>query len=145
VKYPYKAFPRSIPDPVTKENFCWRPAVRVILWYNHRHSVPLESVLDTGADHCIFNAELGEALGVPVNRGVPVPFSGFLRDATTVGFLHTLRVTIATQNFDMPIVFAHGISATGILGQIGFFDHFVATFDWTPNPPCFDLQRIQRN
>jgi aspartyl protease len=145
VKYPYKAFPRSFPDPVNKQDFCWRPAIRVILWHNHRRSAPLEAILDTGADHCIFNSEVGDSLGVPVTRGVKVPISGFLRDAVTTGFLHTLSVTIAAQTYDMPIVFVHGISAIGILGQIGFFDQFVATFDWTPNPPFFDLQRIQRN
>lgn len=60
----------------------------------------------------------------------------------TAGFLHYVTLTIAAQTFQSPVVFAYGISTTGILGQSGFFDHFVATFDWTPNPPCFDLQRI---
>ena len=45
---------------------------------------------------------------------------------------------------EAPIVFAYGLSATGILGQIGFFDHFIVTFDWTPHPPCFDVQTISR-
>lgn len=63
----------------------------------------------------------------------------------TTGFLHNVTLTLAAQTFQAPIVFAYGISTTGILGQTGFFEHFVVTFDWTPNPPCFDIQRIQRN
>jgi len=145
VKYPYKPFPLTIPDPVTKQDFAWRPAIKVLLWYNHQRSAPLESILDTGADHCIFSAEIGESLGVPVAKGVPVPFTGFVRDANATGFLHRLSITVAAQTFEAPIVFAYGLTAIGILGQVGFFDHFVATFDWTPDQPCFDVQRIPSN
>ena len=101
--------------------------------------------MDTGADHCFFNAEIGEALGVPVTNGIPVPLTGFVRDANATGFLHRLQITVAAQTLEAPILFAFGITATGILGQVGFFEHFVATFDWTPDPPCFDIRRIPRN
>ena len=145
MEFPYKAFPLAKPDPATKLDFAWRPFIKVFLWYNHKRSAPLEAVLDTGADHCIFNAEIGQAMGIPVAEGVPIELSGFVRDANVVGFLHRLTVTIATQSYEAPIVFAHGMTAIGILGQVGFFDHFLATFDWTPNPPRFDIQRIPRN
>jgi hypothetical protein len=105
----------------------------------------LEAILDTGADHCFFNGEIGEALGVPVTKGIPVPFTGFVRDATLRVFLHRLQITVAAQTFEAPIVFAFGITTSGILGQVGFFEHFVATFDWTPDTPCFDIQRIPRS
>jgi hypothetical protein len=62
----------------------------------------------------------------------------------TAGFLHIVTLTLAAQTFEARVVFAYGISTTGIRGQTGFFNHFVATFDWTPDPPCFDLQRIPR-
>ena len=145
MKFPYKAFPLPASDPVTKQDFAWRPFIKVLLWYNHKRSAPLEAVLDTGADHCIFNAEIGEALGIPVTEGTPIELSGFVRDANVVGFVHRVTLTIAAQNYQAPVVFAPGMTAVGILGQIGFFDHFVATFDWTPDPPCFDIQRIARN
>ncbi len=145
MKYPYRAFPLSQSDPVTKLDFAWRPALNVIIWYNHKRSAPLQSIVDTGADHCIFDGEIGDDLGIPVAKGPRLPFSGFAKGGPTIGFLHTVTLTVAAQSYDVPIVFAYGISATGILGQIGFFDHFIATFDWTPDPPCFDLQRIQRN
>ena len=144
MRFPYKSFPLTTQNPVTKQDFIWRPAIKVLLWYNHQRSAPLEALLDTGADHCFFNAEIGEALGVPVTKGIAVPFTGFVRDANATGFLHRLQITVAAQTFEAPIVFAFGITAIGILGQVGFFEHFVATFDWTPDPPCFDIQRIRR-
>ena len=145
MKYPYRAFPLSRPDPVTKLNHAWRPALTVLIWYKHNRSAPLESIVDTGADHCIFDADIGDALGIPVKRGVSLPFSGIARGTQTAGYLHRVTLTVAAQTFEAPVVFAYGVSAAGILGQIGFFDRFIATFDWTPDPPCFDLQRIPRN
>ena len=145
MKFSYKPFPLLHPDPITKLDFAWRPALKVFIWYNHKRSKPLESVLDTGADHCIFDGEIGDDLGIPVSNGVPVPFTGIARGVQTTGYLHNVTLTLAAQTFQAPVVFAYGISTTGILGQTGFFDHFIATFDWTTNPPSFDLQRIQRN
>jgi hypothetical protein len=143
VKYPYRPFPLNRVDPVTKLDYAWRPALKVLIWHQHKKSAPLESILDTGAGHCIFDAEIGDELGIPVTQGTQVPFTGIGRGETT-GFLHNVTLTLAAQTFQAPVVFAYGISATGILGQTGFFDHFVVTFDWTPDPPCFDLQRIAR-
>jgi hypothetical protein len=144
VNYPYKSFPLNRVDPATKLDFAWRPALKVIIWYNHKRSPLLESILDTGADHCIFDAEIAEYLGIAVTKGQEVHFTG-INKGQTAGFLHTVRVTIAGHNYDAQFVFAYGISATGILGQTGFFDRFVATFDWTPYPPQFDLRVIPHN
>lgn len=145
MKYPYKPFPLSQTDPVTKLDYAWRPALTVLIWHSHKRSAPLESILDTGADHCIFDGQIGDELGILVKKGREVAFSGIAKGVETKGYLHTVTLTVAAQSYEAPIVFAYGISATGILGQIGFFDHFIVTFDWTPEPPCFDIQRIPRN
>jgi hypothetical protein len=143
VKYPYKPFPLDHVDPVSKLDYAWRPALKVLIWYQNKRTAPIESILDTGADHCIFDAQIGEDLGIPVTKGAPVAFTG-IGGGETTGFLHNVTLTLAAQNFEATVVFAYGIATTGILGQTGFFNHFVVTFDWTPNPPCFDLQRIPR-
>ena len=145
MNYPYKAFPRLEPDPVTKLNDAWKPVLQVLIWYNHKRSGLLESIVDTGADHTIFDAQIGDDLGIPIRKGREVPFTGVAMGTRTVGYLHKVTLTVAAQTYEAPIIFAYDISATGILGQIGFFDHFIVTFDWTPDPPCFDVQRIPRN
>lgn len=144
MKYPYKAFPLSHTDVVTKLDYALRPALTVFISHDGKRSAPLESIVDTGADHCVFDAGIANGLGIPVRKGQRVAFSGIGKGAETIGYLHTVTLTVATQNYEAPIVFAYGLSATGILGQIGFFDHFIVTFDWTPHPPCFDVQRIPR-
>jgi len=143
--YPYRAFPLDQTDPVTKLDFAWRPALKVLIWYNHKRTAPIESIVDTGADHCIFDAELGEALGIPVTKGDRCQLLGFAKGASAMGFVHKVALTVAAHRIETRVVFAYGIASTGILGQHGFFDHFTVTFDWTPDPPCFDLRRIPRN
>jgi len=144
VKYPYKAFPLSHTDPVTKLDYAWRPALTVFISHSGKRSAPLESIVDTGADHCVFDAEIADGLGIAVRNGRQVAFSGIARGPETIGYLYTVMLTVAAQSYEAPIVFAYGLSTTGILGQIGFFDHFVASFDWTSHPPIFDVQRIPR-
>ncbi len=144
MKYPYKVFPLSHPDPVTKLDYTWKPALTVFISHGGKRSAPLESIADTGAEHCVFDAEIADGLGIPVRKGQQVAFSGIARGAETIGYLHAVTLTVAAQSYEAPIVFAYGLSITGILGQIGFFDHFIVTFDWTPHPPCFDVQRIPR-
>ena len=144
MKYPYKPFPLSQTDPVTKLDYAWRPALTVFISHGGKRSAPLESILDTGADHSVFDAQIADGLGIAVRHGREVAFSGIARGAETIGYLHTVTLTVAAQNYEAPIVFAYGLSITGILGQVGFFDHFIVTFDWTPHPPCFDVQRILR-
>ena len=145
MQYPYKPFPLAHIDPVTRLDYAWRPALRVLIWHHGKHSAPLESIVDSGADHCIFDAEVGDELGIPIKDGKEVAFSGIARGAETKGYLHTVTITVAAQNYEAPIVFAYGLATIGILGQIGFFNHFTVSFDWTPDPPCFDVQRIPRN
>jgi hypothetical protein len=61
------------------------------------------------------------------------------------GYIHRVRLLLAGETFETSVVFAEKLPVAGILGQVGFFDHFTVTFDWTPNPPCFEVHRIQRN
>lgn len=144
MKYPYKAFPLSHTDPVTKLDYALRPALRVFLSHGGKRSAPIESIVDSGADHSVFDAEIADGIGIPVRQGERVFFSGIAKGPETVGYLHTVTLTVAAQSYEAPIVFAYGLSTTGILGQIGFFDNFIVSFDWTPDPPCFDVQRIPR-
>jgi Aspartyl protease len=142
--YPYKAFPCK-PDPVSKLNFVRRPALNVIIFGNRRRTTPIECIVDTGADRCFFHGQIGEALGLDVRTGIQFAFIGVAGSENT-GYIHKVRLQVAGESYETTAVFTYALSIPGgLLGQLGFFDHFIATFDWTPNPPQFSLQRIPRN
>jgi hypothetical protein len=80
VRYPYKAFPLSHTDPVTKLDYTWMPALTVFISHNGKRSAPLESIADTGAGHCVFDAGIADGLGIPLREGEQVAFAGIARE-----------------------------------------------------------------
>jgi hypothetical protein len=143
--YDYKAFPLNQLNPVTKQQIAWRPALRVVIFHGHKKSAPIESILDTGADHTIFHGQIAQAIGITLENGIRHEFAGVAVGMKAVGYFHRVKLLIAGHTIETTADFSNDIAAGGILGQVGFFDHFVVTFDWTPNPPRFEVQRIARN
>jgi hypothetical protein len=144
-KYDYKAFPLTLPDAVTKQNFTWRPILRVVIFSGHKKTAPIETILDTGADVTIFHAQIARGLGIDIEKGIPYNLGGIASAVVMPGYIHNVRLLVAGESIETPVVFADHFATAGLLGQIGFFNHFVVTFDWTPDPPCFEVQRISRN
>lgn len=130
---------------MTKLDFVWRPALRVVLFYKHQPTTPIEALVDTGADHTFFHGGIGDALGIPVKSGFKYDFGGISSGMKGEGYFHKVRIQAAGSSYDTTVVFSYDISMAAILGQVGFFDHFRACFDWTPDPPSYELQWIQKN
>lgn len=89
------------------------------------------ALIDSGADFCIFDAEIGEYLGFDVQSGTPEFFGGIQEKGGSTAFLHEITVNIGGWDYKTTIGFSYGIArhGFGILGQKGFFDIFVVKFD----------------
>jgi hypothetical protein len=131
-------------DPAGKQQFIWRPVLPIILFANRKQSAPIRAIVDTGADGCVFHGQIGDSLGFDVRSGTPHGFGG-VAGTQAIGYMHKVRIHAAGSSYETMVTFCYELAMVGILGQLGFFDHFIATFDWTPNPPTFELQWIQRN
>ncbi len=92
-------------------------------------------LIDSGADFCIFDAEIGHALGLNVKQGIEIPFGGIQSIGGTKAYIHRLNIEIGGHKFETEVGFSYDISKNGygILGQKGFFDRFVAKFDLIKN------------
>lgn len=107
-----------------------RPVIPVTVVVGQR-KLRYEALIDSGADFCIFDAEVGEYLGLNVRSGIREEFGGIQDFGGAVAYLHpvTLEIggiahtTIAGFSYDIA---AHG---TGLLGQKGFFDLFSVIFN----------------
>lgn len=121
----------------------WRPVVTLNIIYNHAASKRLEAVIDTGCDCCLFEAHLGEAIGVKIKSGVEGPLRGVLYGPVAKVYYHDVKLLIGNELVAIKAGFSQEITQN-LLGQIGFLDNFVVTFDSTPHPPVFELQRITR-
>ncbi len=89
-------------------------------------------MIDSGADLCIFDAEIGEILGIDIESGRPGEVSGVAGQITEI-FIHAVTIKVGKHSRLVDVGFLPGVAESynyGVVGQYGFFDQFVVTFDY---------------
>ncbi len=110
----------------------YRPIIPVEV-RNKRLSFPTEALLDTGADFCIFSGEIAKAVGIDIGTGSPHEIVG-VGGKVTKGFIHKIGLEIpGFSMFSCWGFFSDQLNDMNhaILGQVGFFDCFKVSFDYT--------------
>jgi hypothetical protein len=89
------------------------------------------ALIDSGADFCIFDAEIGKYLGLDIYAGKKEIFGGIQDKGGAEAFLHEVIINIGGWDYKTIVGFSYDIAkhGFGILGQKGFFDIFVVKFD----------------
>lgn len=108
-----------------------RPVIPIKL-KNSETSMFYEVLVDSGADLCIFDAEIGEALGINVKSGEKKEVFG-VGGKASVFFLHKVEIEVGGWSYKinagfMPDVVGR-VMPYGLVGQKGFFDNFIVKFD----------------
>ncbi len=106
-----------------------RPVIPVEVAYGDR-AVPYEVLVDSGADFCIFDAQIADILGIDVLRGERQEVWGI----TGVGepyYVHGITLKVGGWPHAVRAGFLPNIARLGygVVGQKGFFDIFVVRFD----------------
>lgn len=106
-----------------------RPVIPIEINYKNK-SVPYEVLIDSGADFCIFDAQIGDILGILVEKGEPGEVAGITGQKGPIYF-HLLTIKIGGWEYDIKAAFLRSIGpyGYGVVGQRGFFDNFVVKFD----------------
>lgn len=94
-------------------------------------SLQYAALIDSGADFCIFDAEIGEGLGINIKSGEEIQFGGIQNLGGAKAYVHKVGIEVGGHRFDTDIAFSFDIAkhGYGILGQKGFFDVFQVQFD----------------
>ena len=138
----YKSFPfrnRGVPE----QRLIWRPILPVKIIYGHAVSKRFEAIVDSGSDYCLFEAGIGEQIGIKIKSGSEGDLGGVISGPRTKVYYHNIKLMVGTDVVEIKAGFPPDLTEN-LLGQIGFFDHFIVTFDFTPHPPAFEIQRILR-
>lgn len=99
-----------------------RPIIEIIIKSENNFAI-YPVLIDSGADYCIFNIELANALGIKLTKK-HTSFRGFGKDKIK-GFWGEVEIVINKYRYKTKAIFAETSQfGHGILGQIGFFDHF---------------------
>jgi len=122
MQFPYKKF------KLTDGTELLKPIIPIGLLFNGK-LIRYEALIDSGADFNIFNAEIGELLGIDISSGKKVKFSGIAGEPFEV-YLHNVTLEIGGWHYKITTGFSYEISpyGFGILGQRGFFDLFRVKF-----------------
>ncbi len=122
MQFPYKKFKSADGTELLK------PIIPIGLLLNGK-LIRYEALIDSGADFNIFNAEIGELLGLNVRAGKRKEFSGIIGKPFEVYF-HNLTLEVGGWQCKIIAGFSYEISpyGFGILGQKGFFNLFRIKF-----------------
>lgn len=95
-------------------------------------SIQHEVLVDSGADLCFFSSEVGQAIGFDVFSGIPREVFG-IGGKSSWYYLHHIVLEIGGLPFEVEAGFmpevAGRILPYGVVGQKGFFEHFIVKFD----------------
>jgi hypothetical protein len=109
----------------------FRPVIPVFL-KNDRIRIGYEVLVDSGADLCLFHADIGEAIGLDIEKGKPREVFG-VGGKVSVYYLHPITLVVGGWEYDIEAGFMPAVSGRsmpyGLVGQKGFFEFFKVTFD----------------
>jgi len=112
-----------------KFNGILRPVIPITL-ENAGKEVRYEVLVDSGADLCLFDADIGEIIGMDIKSGKPFPVAGV--GGITKYYLHRVSIEVGGHKYKINTGFLPGFSKNfryGVVGQAGFFDTFIVKFD----------------
>ena len=69
-----------------------RPVIEITL-KNKTNSVRYEVLVDSGADLCLFDEEIGEAIGIDIKKGKPQEVFG-VGGKTSIYYLHPITIEV---------------------------------------------------
>jgi len=110
-----------------------RPVIPVKL-KNNNVVIGYEVLVDSGADLCIFDEEIAEAIGIDVKNGMPQEVFG-VGGKASIYYLHVVEIEVGGWTYKIKAGFMPNVAGRiipyGIVGQRGFFENFVVKFDLT--------------
>ena len=133
LKFPYQKFPSGPNDAFPDHKQAQRPVITIKVKCNNKE-IEYLALIDSGADFCMFHAEIGEHLGIDVNKGKRLKFFGVTGDKQ-VAYFHKIKIEVGGHEKECYCGFSHELNKMpyGILGQKGFFDQFKVSMDYNKN------------
>ncbi len=109
-----------------------RPVIPVTLLYKGAY-VDYEVLVDSGSDHCFFDSEIGEDIGIYKSNSEIKEVFG-VGGKISLYYKHKVTIRIGKKSFETEVGFMPNLGGNivsyGIVGQQGFFDKFIVRFDY---------------
>ena len=128
MKFSYLKFPSEPSDAFPDRKSNLRPVIPVKLSHGN-NSLRFQSLIDSGADWCVFHGEIAKELGIDLKAGKQQHFYG-VGGFKQFAYFHTIQIEIGGWKYPCYCAFSEDLKTPyGLLGQAGFFDRFQVKFD----------------
>jgi hypothetical protein len=129
MKFPYQKVPIDSSEAFPEKKTILRPIVPILLEFKGIKT-GYWTLIDSGADYCFFHSEIAEILQLDWRKGKMQEFGG-IGGERSLAYFHKINIHIGGWQFELYCGFSDKIAkfGYGVLGQVGFFDHFVVKFD----------------
>ena len=130
LKFDYRKFPSEPSDAFPRRRSATRPVIPITI-INGDSKIANLALIDSGADLCLFHADIGEQIGINIESGKKLTFSGITKDKLTAYF-HNIKISISGYEHECYAGFSRDLANMpyGILGQHGFFNLYKILFDY---------------
>jgi hypothetical protein len=137
MRAPYRAYPDN------SGTIHLYPLIRICVGKKRAQKTrPFEAMVDSGASDCIFQESIAQAIGIKLETGKKEIRTGI--GGTQEVWIHPVQLYVGTEIIEIDAAFAKSLPVAGLLGRIGFFEHFKITFDPSNDPPGLELERIYK-
>lgn len=119
MKFRYKKYGQGILRPV------------IPIEISHKNeTVNYEVLVDSGADYCIFDAQVADVLSIDIKEGEKHEVAGITGEIKPLYF-YPVNIKVGGWSYKINAGFLRKIGryGYGVVGQKGFFDIFVVKFD----------------
>ena len=122
MQFPYQKYPADPNPAFPNRKRALRPVIPIGIVGRNNTIYNYVSLIDSGADHNMFHAEIGEFIGLNVRNGMPLDFWGVTGEKQKA-FFHKIDVLVGgcKHNIFCGFVYDFKNLAYGILGQDDFF------------------------
>ncbi|MDD5356587.1 MAG: hypothetical protein PHS53_00350 [Candidatus Pacebacteria bacterium] len=108
-----------------------RPIIQVEVSHNGGQAINYFALIDSGADICIFHAEIAELIGIEdITTGRKGTVGGITQGEQQDYWIHPVSINVGGWKYDLEVAFMPTLSRLGygVFGQKGFFDSFAIKF-----------------
>ncbi len=108
-----------------------RPIIPIKL-KNKNQEIGYHVLVDSGADICLFDAQMAEAIGIDIKNGKAREVFG-VGGKASLYYLHKVVIEVGGWGYEIEAGFMPNVSGPriryGLVGQKGFFENFIVKFD----------------
>jgi len=123
----------------------WVPYLTIRLGAGRHRTPSFPALVDSGSPYCLFAASVGEFVGLDIESGSREEVFGMSAGIHEPAFFHRVSLFVEGEGIvETTVGFVKRLSVAGILGRIGFFDHFRVCLDHANLPPVLEITRLHK-